>query len=431
MKIKVKLLLVVSIILILSACSSNTGEEKGAADNGVGNDGKYEKVSKYDKLLQNAERSLNRDDLEEAKDTYMEAREHEGGNELDVKIDNLEAFIPLAEDALFDYLINVGDKEYQVLLHAEDFEHTTASLDDGTAWACAAEGDEVYEGDYSIFTRERSQTTFTEHYLGESYINKDRDPVQTVEYDDGQLLVLAECQASSGSEMELYSIVDDGMEQVSFILEDETRDSIISSYNMIKDYNPSENKFQSISYNNMNGIYTISNFTFDVDANEMIYDESFELDDVEGSIDEWVDRQSDFYFEIVEKKEKLKKQQKQQFADDLAGYWTEDVQDGGPGTMVFKITSEELMWAVLNSGNAGYGEISSLDINIDKKQIIINTVDGDTMKVSEFGKGKMTVDDTTFRKVTKEEMQDIIGSYQTVDELFDAEKIKEIQEFNR
>src|SRR5699024_7636942 len=117
--------------------------------------------------------------------------------------------------------------------------------------------------------------------MSESYINKDRDPVQTVEYDDGQLLVLAECQASSGSEMELYSIVDDGMEQVSFILEDETRDSIISSYNMIKDYNPSENKFQSISYNNMNGIYTISNFTFDVDANEMIFDESFELDDVE------------------------------------------------------------------------------------------------------------------------------------------------------
>src|SRR5699024_9887283 len=103
MKIKVKLLLVVSIILILSACSSNTGEEKGAADNGVGNDGKYEKVSKYDKLLQNAERSLNRDDLEEAKDTYMEAREHEGGNELDVKIDNLEECIPLAECGLFSY----------------------------------------------------------------------------------------------------------------------------------------------------------------------------------------------------------------------------------------------------------------------------------------------------------------------------------------
>lgn len=295
-KISLSVLFMLTAVVLLSACA-DTSDDKGAAKDETGNDEKYEEISEYDKLMQNAEEELSRDELEKAKEVYIEAKEQDEGDDLDIKIENLEAFIPLVDDALFDYLIRVGDKQYQVLIHAENYEHTTASLDDGTVWACADEGEEIYEGDYSIFTRERSQTKFTEHYLGDSFINKDRDSVQTVEYKDGSLLALAECQDSSGSEIELFSIIDDEIEPVPFNIENEENDSIISSYNMIKDYDPSANKFQSIIYSNVNAKYAVQNFTYDVDANEMVLDESFELDDVEDSLNEWKDPNSGFHFE--------------------------------------------------------------------------------------------------------------------------------------
>src|SRR5699024_1629882 len=144
-KIRLSILFMLTLIFLLSACS-NTSEEKGSAKDETENDEKYEKVSEYDKLMQNAEEELNRDNLEEAKETYIEAKEHDGDDDLDTKIENLEAFIPLVDDALFDYLITVGDKEYQILIHAENYDYTTASMDEGTVWACANEGDEVYEG---------------------------------------------------------------------------------------------------------------------------------------------------------------------------------------------------------------------------------------------------------------------------------------------
>lgn len=78
-----------------------------------------------------------------AKETYIEAQEHNEDDNLGTKIENLEAFIPLVDDALFDYLITVGDKEYQILIHAGDYNHTTASRDDAITWACADEGTEI------------------------------------------------------------------------------------------------------------------------------------------------------------------------------------------------------------------------------------------------------------------------------------------------
>jgi len=78
-----------------------------------------------------------------AKETYIETQEHYEDDNLGTKIENLEAFIPLVDDALFDYLITVGDKEYQILIHAEDYDHTTASRDDDITWACADEGAEI------------------------------------------------------------------------------------------------------------------------------------------------------------------------------------------------------------------------------------------------------------------------------------------------
>lgn len=280
-------------IILLSACNSEFNNQNAVSDNNE----KSETVSEYDKIMQDAEEKLNSDDLEEAKNLYREAREKDDKNELGTKIDNLETFIPLVDDALFDYLITVDNKEYQVLIHAEDYNHETASIDDSTAWACAEEGEEVYEGDYSIFARERSQTKFTELYLGDSFINKDRDPLQTVDYNDGELLALAECQDSSGSEIELFSILDEEVEQVTFNIDGEEHDSIISSYNMIKSYNPKENKFQSITYNKMEDKHTVHNYTYNSDTNEMDFEESLEVDDIEESIDEWTDQKNDFHFE--------------------------------------------------------------------------------------------------------------------------------------
>lgn len=51
-------------------------------------------------------------------------------------------------------------------------------MDGGTVWACANEGDKIYEGDYSIFTRERRQTKFAEYYLGDSFIMNHAIPCQ-------------------------------------------------------------------------------------------------------------------------------------------------------------------------------------------------------------------------------------------------------------
>lgn len=296
-KISLSVLFMLTAVVLLSACA-DTSDDKGAAKDETGNDEKYEEISEYDKLMQNAEKELSRDKLEEAKEIYIEAKEHDGDDNLDTKIKNLEAFIPLVDDALFDYLITVGDKKYQVLIHAEDYDHTIVSLDDGTVRACADEGEEVYKGDYSIYARERSQTKFTNHFLGSTFINENRNPVQTIEYEDGNLLLLSECETSNSSEMKLYSFVDDEIEQVSFnnnYLED--YDNINLSFNMIKDYNPSKNKFQSIFYNKTDEKYSVYNLTYNVDANVMMIDEIFQLDDVEDSIDEWTDQKGDFHFD--------------------------------------------------------------------------------------------------------------------------------------
>lgn len=133
----------------------------------------------------------------------------------------------------------------------------------------------------------------------------------------------------------------------------------------------------------------------------------------------------------IGKKEKEKEEQ--EVLDDLTGYWAEDADDNMVGKVVFKINSEETMWAVLNSGSAGYNEVSSIDVSESKEEITINTSEEESIKITDFDKKQMTLDGTKYRKVSEEEMQEILdstGGKQTVDELFDAENIKKIEDFH-
>src|SRR5699024_1495687 len=114
-------------------------------------------------------------------------------------------------------------------------------------------------------------------------------------------------------------------------------------------------------------------------------------------------------------------------------YWAEDADDNMVGKVVFKINSEETMRAVLNSGSAGYNEVSSIDVSESKEEITINTSEEDPIKITDFDKKQMILDGTKYRKVSEEEMQEILdstGGKQTVDELFDAENIKKIEDFH-
>lgn len=131
--------------------------------------------------------------------------------------------------------------------------------------------------------------------------------------------------------------------------------------------------------------------------------------------------------------EKEKKKKEQEVLDDLSGYWAEDVDGSMTGKKVYKISSEESMWAVLSSGSAGYDEISSFDISENQKKITLNTSEEEIIEVTNLDENKMTLDGLEYRKVSQEEMQEILesaGAPQRIDDFFDAENIKGIEDFN-
>lgn len=125
---------------------------------------------------------------------------------------------------------------------------------------------------------------------------------------------------------------------------------------------------------------------------------------------------------------KEEEQKEQETLDSLTGYWVDDVN----GDEVYKITLEESMWAILESGNAKYNEISSFDISENQQNVTVNTLEGEAIEITNLDEKQMTLDGLEYRKVTEEEMQDILesaGTTQTVDEFFDAENIKTIENF--
>src|SRR5699024_9392295 len=124
---------------------------------------------------------------------------------------------------------------------------------------------------------------------------------------------------------------------------------------------------------------------------------------------------------------KEEEQKEQETLDSLTGYWVDDVN----GDEVYKITLEESMWAILESGNAKYNELSSFDISENQQNVTVNTSEGE-IEITNLDEKQMTLDGLEYRKVTEEEMQDILesaGTTQTVDEFFDAENIKTIENF--
>lgn len=135
--------------------------------------------------------------------------------------------------------------------------------------------------------------------------------------------------------------------------------------------------------------------------------------------------------DLKEKIEEEKAQDKEQeFAESLQGYWAEDAPDGTPGIEIGKVTSNEWMFAILNSDVAAYAEIDSLDIDEDKKEIKVKTTDGDVVEVTNFDGEKMTIGDTELHKFTKEEMESKVDDSMSVDDIFDVENIKGMMELN-
>ncbi|HLR63833.1 MAG TPA: hypothetical protein VK075_00180 [Pseudogracilibacillus sp.] len=288
-------------IAILVACNSNSNtlEEGNNEANNQNNESevneeRYETVSQYDKLIEKAEKELSHNDLEKARDYYEEAMEYEEAeaDNIAVKIENLEAFIPLAEEALYDYLLDDNGRDYQVLIHAEDYSHTVGSFEDGTVWACSGEGDNVYEGDFSIFTRERTETKFTEHYLGDIQLNDDRDAIQTTAYDNGQLLVVSQCMSSNGTELSLFRIHGDEMEEVMFESNGTSHETALVTYNQMKDYQPENNRFQTITYFNVDGSYSVDTYIYQPDHNKMVLAERNSYQSIDDEIDQWLNDES-------------------------------------------------------------------------------------------------------------------------------------------
>lgn len=161
---------------------------------------------------------------------------------------------------------------------------------------------------------------------------------------------------------------------------------------------------------------------------DQVLDKELELSGLEGIKQDLEELKS----RLDEKnEEKMAKEKEQQFAENLQGYWAEDAPDGTPGIEIGKVTSDEWMFAILNSDIAVYAEIDSLDIDEDKNQIKVKTTDGDVVEVTNFDGEKMTVGDTELHKFTKEEMEAKVDGSMSIDDIFDVENIKGMMELNR
>src|SRR5699024_2819986 len=135
--------------------------------------------------------------------------------------------------------------------------------------------------------------------------------------------------------------------------------------------------------------------------------------------------------ELETKLEEEAQQEEQQFAEDIQGYWAEDAPDGTPGIEIGKVTSNEWMFAILNSDVAVYAEIDSIDVDEDNNEINIKTTDGDVVEVTNFDGESMTVAGTKLHKFTKEEMEAKVDDSMSVDDIFDVENIKGMMEMNK
>ncbi|HLR72863.1 MAG TPA: hypothetical protein VK073_01500 [Pseudogracilibacillus sp.] len=135
--------------------------------------------------------------------------------------------------------------------------------------------------------------------------------------------------------------------------------------------------------------------------------------------------------DLEKKLEEEAQQEEQQFAEDIQGYWAEDAPDGTPGIEIGKVTSNEWMFAILNSDVAVYAEIDSIDVDEDNNEINIKTTDGDVVEVTNFDGESMTVAGTKLHKFTKEEMEAKVDDSMSVDDIFDVENIKGMMEMNK
>lgn len=144
--------------------------------------------------------------------------------------------------------------------------------------------------------------------------------------------------------------------------------------------------------------------------------------------------------EAHKKKQEAKRQQqiaqekKQQIISNLRGYWIDDPEGKAPGAEMIHVTADELMWLIYASDVAEYNEIRSLDVKVNEKKIEMHTTGNVTIDIT-LAENKMILNEGTayekvYYKVSKEKIQGMIADSQRIDDLFDPDFIKGIQQHN-
>ncbi|HLR43328.1 MAG TPA: hypothetical protein VK067_08840 [Pseudogracilibacillus sp.] len=98
------------------------------------------------------------------------------------------------------------------------------------------------------------------------------------------------------------------------------------------------------------------------------------------------------------------------------------------------VTADELMWLIYASDVAEYNEIRSLDVKVNEKKIEMHTTGNVTIDIT-LAENKMILNEGTayekvYYKVSKEKIQGMIADSQRIDDLFDPDFIKGIQQHN-
>lgn len=144
--------------------------------------------------------------------------------------------------------------------------------------------------------------------------------------------------------------------------------------------------------------------------------------------------------EAHKKKQEAKRQQqiaqekKQQIISNLRGYWMDDPEGGAPGAEMIHVTADGLMWLIYASDVAEYNAIRSLDVKVNEKKIQMHTTGNVTIDIT-LAENKMILNEGTayekaYYKVSKDKLQGMIDDSQNVDDLFDPDFIKGIQQHN-
>ncbi|HIV74972.1 MAG TPA: hypothetical protein H9895_07855 [Candidatus Pseudogracilibacillus intestinigallinarum] len=108
----------------------------------------------------------------------------------------------------------------------------------------------------------------------------------------------------------------------------------------------------------------------------------------------------------------------------IYGYWTNYRTDENRsvGVQVMKFTETEYIWAITQSGSMDYAEISLTEADLEDKIVQGQASDAEFFTIDVIKEGEIKIGDVTYRKVSKDEMKEVIGGDEYVDEFFELVK---------